>query len=126
MSSYSKGYRVETEWKLILENRGHITTRISGSGCPANPYDLHSTGPTGKSYLWEIKSTSEVVKYFSQDELARIEKLHSISPQNHIQCFIVVKFKKRKKGIRQFVIVRPDVVLKNRRVRISDRSLCVL
>jgi Holliday junction resolvase len=123
MSSYSKGYRVETEWRLILEERGHIVTRISGSGSPANPYDLHSTDHTGRSYLWEVKSTSGNVKYFSPDELSRITELQNISEHQGIQSFVVVKFKNRRKGLRQYIVVPPEFVISSRRVRLGDRSL---
>jgi Holliday junction resolvase len=106
MSSYSQGYRVETEWKLVLEDRGHIVTRIAGSGRPENPYDLHSTDREGGSYLWEVKSTGGNAKYFSPEELARITDLCGISERQRIQAFVVVKFKKRRRGFRQFVVVR--------------------
>jgi hypothetical protein len=31
------GLQVKTEWKLILEDWGHVVTRIAGSGRPENP-----------------------------------------------------------------------------------------
>lgn len=112
---------MEREFKRILEGKGHIVTRAAGSGEYNSGmfYDLHSTDKTGKSYLWEIKSTSSKTKYFSDMELLRINYLNKSAKAHKIKAYVVVKFKGSEP---KFITVTPESVLKKRKVSKTDRG----
>lgn len=121
MTSYSQGAQVEREFKKILEKKGQVVTRAAGSGEYNSGmfYDLHSTDKTGKSFLWEIKSTSSKTKYFSNPELLRIGYLNRSAIAHKIKAFVVIKFKGSEP---KFMTVTPEFVLRRCKVGKNERG----
>jgi len=122
MSNYGRGARVERIWEKRLNDIGHLSTRAAGSGNRRNEmvYDIHSTDRSGRSFLWEVKSTRRAVKYFSGSEATRIKLLKKLAREYKANAYVVVRFKGRQP---RFVIVKPEFVVRNRKISKNDQSI---
>lgn len=120
MSNYSRGVRVERIWEKRLNDIGHLTTRAAGSGNTSSAYDIHSTDRSGCTFLWEVKSTRMGVKYFSAAEAGRIRLLKKVARAHKANAYVVVRFKGRQP---RFIIVKPEFVVRNRKISRNDQSI---